>query len=92
MKTKKQARTDQLNQSAHNWIKHLDKYYSETRLTKSQVQYNLDRVAAALVNLKPETLTISQIKAVIDLIATAGSCGHTCGVELGKELMKEKGN
>jgi hypothetical protein len=92
MKTRKQARIDQLNESSNMWIKHLVENYSKTRLVNSQVQFNLDRVANALTDLKVESLTIAQIKAVIDLICSAGSCGHTCGVELGKSFNKKEGN
>jgi hypothetical protein len=89
MKTKKQARTDHLNESAHNWVKHLDKHYSETRLTTSQVLYYSEKIAKALVDLRPDSLTINQIQAVITLISSSSNCAHTCGVELGKSFNEE---
>lgn len=90
MKTRRQARIDQINESAFNWQRHLDKHYSETRLTKSQVQYYTDKAAAALVALNVEKLSIAQIEAVIQLMCSAANCSHTCGVEQGKSFNEEK--
>lgn len=87
-KTKKQARLEQLNESAFNWQRHLDEHYSKTRLTKSQVALYTDKAAAALAVINTSKLTIAQIKAVIDLVSSAANCSHTCGVELGKSFNK----